>query len=62
MAESEKFDLINRLGESHKTLRAAFNDTDLELVIHTGTGWRIMDILGHIATWDRQAASSLVAF
>lgn len=62
MAESEKIGLINRLGESHKTLRAAFKDTDLELVIHPATGWRIKDILGHIATWDRQAASSLVAF
>jgi len=37
-------------------------ETDLDICVYTDTGWRIRDILGHIATWDRQVTQSLIAF
>jgi hypothetical protein len=37
------------------------DDVDLEMVVHKETGWRVRDVVGHIATWDREVAKSLRA-
>jgi len=48
-----KENILTRLSESHTKLEQALEGLDLELLIHSDTDWRIRDILGHIATWDR---------
>lgn len=46
-------DIIKQLSETHSALEQTVEGLDLELVIHEDSDWRIRDILGHIATWDR---------
>ncbi|RME87935.1 MAG: hypothetical protein D6770_08120 [Anaerolineae bacterium] len=54
--------LLRRLTESHESLRATLEGVDLETVVYADSGWRIRDIIGHIATWDREIAKALRAF
>ena len=53
MEIGQKRDIIQRLANAHDALKKSIDGLDLEQVIHEDTGWRIRDILGHIATWDR---------
>jgi len=62
MNVGEKKYLLEKLTEAHSAIRAILKGVDLEIRVYTDTGWRIRDILGHIATWDRQVAKSLRAF
>jgi hypothetical protein len=61
-ASEVKKRLIDLLADAHSILRATLEGIDPELRVHTDTGWRIRDIIGHIATWDREAAKSISAF
>jgi len=62
MTSGDKKHLLNLLAESHSSLRATIEGIDPERHIYTNTGWRIRDIIGHIATWQRQVTKSLRAF
>jgi len=64
MTVDEKKRLLDLLADAHSALRATVEGVDPELRVHTDTdtGWRIRDILGHIATWDREVAKSIRAF
>jgi len=62
MTFEDKKHLLKLLTESHSGLRAATEGIDPEWRVHKDTGWRIRDIIGHIATWDRQVAKSLRAY
>jgi len=62
MTKIDKNHLINQLAETHASIKAIIEEADLEIVVYTNSDWRIRDILGHIATWDRQATLSLQAF
>jgi hypothetical protein len=54
--------LLNRLSETHSAIQTILEGLDLELRVYSDSDWRIRDILGHIATWDREVAKSLQAF
>jgi len=62
MTTGDKNHLLKLLTESHSAARATIEGIDPEWRVYTDTGWRIRDIIGHIATWDRQVAKSLQAF
>ncbi len=62
MKISEKNQLINKLSETHAFTRRVIEGTDPDFCIYPDADWRIRDIIGHIATWDRQVANSLKAF
>ena len=47
--------LIDLLTATHSATIKLLEGVDLETRIYTESGWRIRDILGHIAGWDRQA-------
>ena len=51
--------LLNRLSETHSSLQEILKGIDLGLIIYKDTEWRIRDILGHIATWDREVTKAL---
>ena len=57
-----KENILIRLSDSHSELEKVLEGLDLDLVIHTETDWRIRDILGHIATWDRVLIHSIQTF
>lgn len=62
MNNEEQKILIDKLSESHSALKNSLEGIDLEILAYTDSDWRIRDILGHIATWDREVTKSLRAF
>ena len=64
MSDGEKKRLIDLLTETHAATRATVEGVDPELRVYTDTeaGWRIRDVIGHLAVWDRETARSLRAF
>ena len=62
MNSGDKNYLLDRLAETHSAIQRILEGIDLELRVYSDTDWRIRDILGHIATWDREVAKSLRAF
>ena len=62
MSAEEKKRLIDSLTEAHLALRKMLDEIDLEMPVYGDTGWRVRDILGHVATWDREVAKSLRAY
>jgi uncharacterized damage-inducible protein DinB len=66
MIDKDKSYLIDLLTETHSTLKELVAVANLEMPVYTdadaGVSWRIRDILGHIATWDLEAARSLRAY
>lgn len=62
MTAGDKEHLLEILTESHSAFRATIEGIDLETRVYTETSWRIRDIIGHIATWDREVTKSLRAF
>ena len=62
MTLDEKATLLELLDTTHVLTRETLAGLDLEEVIYPTSGWRIRDIIGHIATWDRQVTRSLHAY
>jgi hypothetical protein len=62
MENQQKGDILKRLAETHKDLEGTIEGLDLDQVIHADTDWRIRDILGHIATWDRVLINAIERF
>lgn len=62
MTLEDKGRLLEALNQTHSAIRATLDGIDLEMRVYPDSGWRIRDIIGHIATWDRQVAKSLHAF
>jgi hypothetical protein len=54
--------LVEMLTQTHSTTRSLLEGINIEMQVYPDSGWRIRDILGHIATWDREVAKSLDAF
>ena len=59
MNPGEKKNLLERLSETHSSLQETLKGVDLELRVYRDTEWRIRDILGHIATWDREVTHAI---
>lgn len=62
MTLDEKRRLLELLVQTHSVTRAILEGIDLDMRVYSDAGWRIRDIIGHIATWDRQVAKSLRAY
>jgi len=62
MTKEIKEKILQRLADTHDDLQETIEELDLDLVIHSDTDWRIRDILGHIATWDRVLIHAIQSF
>lgn len=66
MAVKDKNYLLDLLTETHSAVQATVVEIDAEMPVYkdtdTGTDWRVRDIVGHIATWDREVTRSLRAY
>lgn len=62
MTVGEKNRLLDLLTETYSTFLAAVEGSDPEMQVYTDSGWRVRDVIWHLATWDRQVAKSLHAF
>lgn len=60
--DDEKRRLLSLLAESFTTTRAMLEGADLEKRVYPDSDWRIRDVIGHLATWDRQVVKSLEAY
>lgn len=62
MNNGDKNSLVDKLTEAHSDIKRILEGVDLELRVYLDSDWRIRDILGHLATWDREVTKSLRAF
>lgn len=62
MKSDVKNHLLDRLSATHSAIKSIIEGVDLEQQIYSSTDWRIIDILGHIATWDREVSKTLRSF
>jgi hypothetical protein len=58
----DKQRLLELLTKTHTATRAILEGIDLTLRVYPDSNWRIRDIIGHVATWDRQSVISLRAY
>jgi hypothetical protein len=59
---NDKEYLINRLTETHNEIQKIIERIDLDIQVYDDPKWRVRDIVGHIATWDREMIKTLQAF
>ena len=62
MTSEGKQDLLTLITETHSATRSMVEEVDPELRVYGETGWRVRDIIGHIATWEREVTKSILAF
>ena len=62
MTSGDKNYMLDKLTTTQATIQYILAGVDLELTVYADTGWRIRDILGHIATWDWEIVKVLQAF
>jgi hypothetical protein len=58
----EKSNFITRLDDSRKVTADALANSNPESVIYSAPGWRIKDIIAHLAGWEREVITSLNAY
>jgi hypothetical protein len=61
-AIKEKERLLASLERSRQSSIAALSDVDDYRVIYPESGWRVKDVLGHLAAWEREVLASIQAF
>jgi hypothetical protein len=54
--------LLARLEQSRRSAIAALHAVDDYRIIYADSGWRVKDILGHLAAWEREVLASVQAF
>jgi len=59
VSAKEKKRMLDNLTEAHLSLRETLDKADLEVHAYDDASWRIRDIVGHIATWERVVAKAL---
>ena len=62
MTAEEKQSLLDLLSDTYTTVLATVEGVDPKMQVNPETDWRIRDIIGHIATWDREVTKSIRAF
>jgi hypothetical protein len=62
MTTEEKQRLIDLLTDTYDKLRTSVEGVDPEMQVNPETDWRVRDIVGHLATWDRESSKSIRAF
>lgn len=56
-----KAELLRQLDQTHQEMLGLLRTADPEQVIYEETGWRVKDIVAHIATWDAETLRSFHA-
>lgn len=59
---ADKAQLIEQLTSIHRATETLIADLAPDLVIHTDSGWRLHDIIGHVAVWYRVRVKALHAW
>ena len=56
-----KAELLRQLDQTHQAMLDLLKTVDPEQVIYEETGWRVKDIVAHVATWDAETLRSFHA-
>ena len=56
-----KAELLRQIDQTHQQMLDLLKTVDPERVIYEETGWRVKDIVAHIATWDAETLRSFHA-
>lgn len=59
---NDKEYLINRLTGTHNEIQKIIERINLDIQVYDDPEWRVRDVIGHIATWDREMIKTLLAF
>lgn len=62
MTDGEKERLMQMLADSQSATRDLIQGLDPLLQVHPPDGWRVREVIGHLAAWDRQVVKSLRAY
>lgn len=62
MSAENKQKLLDKITEAHIATRKILDTADLEIVVYAESGWRVREIVGHIATWHQEVAKSVSAY
>ncbi len=62
MTNSDKNKLLDKLSKSFSEFHRLLEGVDLQMSIYNDSDWSIRDIVGHIATWDREVAKAIRAY
>jgi hypothetical protein len=62
MPDLQPADLAQNLEKSYSALQDLVTGIDLDLPIAANPGWKVRDILWHLAAWDREVAQAIEAF
>ena len=62
METANQQDLANKLNQSFEVVNQFLEGVDLELRAYQDSNWRIREVLGHLASWDREVTKSIQAF
>lgn len=62
VVQAEKEQLIARLASSRRAALDALQGVNPLQVVYPEQGWRVKDVLGHLAAWEREALASLQAY
>ena len=62
MSDNDEKDVLTLLAETHAATKKQLEGIDLQKVAHKDSGWRVRDIIGHLAVWNLQSAKSLQAY
>jgi hypothetical protein len=58
----EKQRLLDLLNDTYSQVLVLVEGIDPEVQVNPETDWRIRDIVGHLAVWDREVSKSIRAF
>jgi hypothetical protein len=58
----DKKEILRRLDETYSQSLATLANADPQQVVYEETGWRVKDIVAHVATWDAETLRSLHAY
>ena len=56
-----KAELLRQIDQTHQAMLDLLKTVDPEQVIYEETGWRVKDIVAHVATWDAETLRSFHA-
>lgn len=55
----DKEELLRQLEDTHREMLEMLRGIDPEMLVYEETGWRVKDIVGHVATWDNETLHSI---
>ena len=54
--------MIEHLNHTYNKLREVLDSVDPTMVVHPESGWRVQDIVGHLAAWYKERTLALQAW